>query len=357
MCILKILTIGDLHVNPKNINEVKIFTLELKKILLIENPDVLVFLGDQLDTMSKIDMDSLYTLTKCLEECISVSKNMVILVGNHCRHDNNDFLSDRHGYSAFKFWKNTTIVDNVITKEFQGNDGNYYKFLFVCYVPNNRFMEALSVNNLIFPLKGYTAGFCHHEFTGTDINNLTKSKTDTWPEDAFLMISGHLHTSQIVKKNLIYPGVPFQHSFNDSLLRTISIFEFSEPINGILTQFIERKIELDIPKKFTLKITPEELSIFELPKNSYFKLKVKGDLNIIKQVRKLNHVIELENSGRVKIIEVPDQKLEKNKICNFNKLKLKISFPARVVDKIKNSEDSLVDTYNKLFGTNISKIF
>lgn len=351
MCILKLLAVGDLHVNPKNLHEVKLFTIEITKIILEEEPDILVFLGDQLNTMAKIDMDSLFVLTKCLQECVSISKNVVILVGNHCRHDNNDFLTERHGYTAFKAWDKTTIVDNVVTKEFMGKDGNMYKFLFVCYVPNGRFMEALELHNLKIPLEEYTAGCAHHEFTGTDINLLTKSKTDTWPENAPLLISGHLHSYQNLG-NLMYPGVPFQHSFNDSLLRTVSIFEFSNNVNGVLKTWVERRIELNIPKKFTIVLTPEELINYELPdNNSYIKLKVKGEGNVIKEARKLQHVKDLEKTGKITIIEIPNPKI--NNEMKISKVKTRLSLEKRILKMVKKNGEDVIDIFNELFNCNV----
>ena len=339
---VKILTVGDLHCKSDNINNVVSLTNQLKEILINENPDALVFLGDQLNDHSRIDSDSFSTLTTCLQELLPLTPELIILVGNHCLVNNNLFLSNRHPYNSFKLWPKTTIVDDVITKEINGQ-----KFLFSCYVPNNRFMEALETKNLKIPLEGYTAVFAHHEFTGTDINNITKSKTDTWPDEAPYMISGHLHSYQQPQKNLYYPGVPFQHSFNDSLLRTISTFKFSKE-----EEVIEKRIELDIEKKFTLHLTVEELSKYELPSNCTVKLKVKGEISEIREVRKLKNVVNLEKSGKVKIVEINESKKDKEKVI-LNSFKIKTPFIKRVHKKIRKEEDEIKEIFNDLFDTNL----
>ena len=43
-----------------------------------------------------------------------------ILVGNHDFQNNSQFLTDNHWMTGMKEWKNTVVVDKVVTKEING---------------------------------------------------------------------------------------------------------------------------------------------------------------------------------------------------------------------------------------------
>ena len=114
--------------------------------------EIIVIMGDILDTHEKI-----HTLPFCravnfiLE--LSRLKKTFVLIGNHDRMSNNDFLSDEHPFIGIDDNNdNLSIVDKVLV---------YNDYLFVPYVPPGRFKEALNTINY-----DYDKGNCYFRTPG-----------------------------------------------------------------------------------------------------------------------------------------------------------------------------------------------
>ena len=59
----------------------------------------------------------------------------IVIVGNHDLINNQQFLTQNHWMNAMKQWENVTVCDDVFIEN---------NFLYAPYVPNGRFMEAIS---------------------------------------------------------------------------------------------------------------------------------------------------------------------------------------------------------------------
>jgi hypothetical protein len=78
--------------------------------------------------------------------------------------------------------------------------------VFIPYVPKGRLEEALSGVDM----NGCKCVFAHQEFRGARMNargSFFSPDGDIWPEDAPLVISGHIHGTQQVGRNVYYPGM------------------------------------------------------------------------------------------------------------------------------------------------------
>lgn len=332
---MKFLCIGDPHIKKNNTLEIDLLIAEIKKIILNENPDCVVILGDILDSHEKIDMFCFIRAENFLKELKDLTSHLILICGNHDRPNNNEFLTTRHAFNSFKLWNNITIVDDVYIKEFGGKN-----FVFVPYVPNNRYMEALNTKNITYPFTNISGFFSHQEFKNCSINNLTKSEVDEWPIDAPLNVVGHIHTKERPQSNLYYPGIPLQHSPHDSFDKTVSIVKFEED-NYVIEEF-----ELNIPKKIIVELTPEELLNYNIPSNiSFVKLKIRGSSEVIKEIMKLEHVKNLLKSNKVKISIIDTNSKIKHSLVK----KVKISYRERIFNDIKNQDPELQKIFKKLF--------
>lgn len=329
----KILAIGDPHFQNNNKIETDIMFDSIQNLLNSTNFDFVVVLGDILHSHDKISLEPLDRSIKFLKMIQSLSKKLYIIIGNHDRCNNQDFLTDKHPFNSLKSWEKTIIVDKVIINEING-----VNFCFVPYVPIGRYYEALSTE--IIDYTNICCFFSHQEFSGCKINILTKSNADIWDIDYPMNISGHIHNYEIVQKNIIYTGTPFQHTTSDNIDKSISIFEFEN-----LNYKSHTRYYLDIPKKITLTLTVEEFLDYTPPENSKIKINLKGSLSSIKNVLKLKSIIELIEKYNIKIVIIA------NKINNpiiLDNSYSKSSLEAKIFNKLENNKD-LENIFKEIF--------
>ncbi|AVR53033.1 DNA repair exonuclease [Marseillevirus Shanghai 1] len=112
------------------------------------------------------------------------------------------------------------VVDKAMSKEFKG-----HTFWFCPYVPPGRFEECLNTSGNGW--KKASCIFAHQEFAGCKMGPIVSKEGDVWNSEYPLVISGHIHDTQIVGKNVYYTGSSLQHSFGDSEKKGIWLVEFS----------------------------------------------------------------------------------------------------------------------------------
>lgn len=235
----KIYTIGDPHFKVSNRSDMKIFVEECIASIKQKNPDIIVVMGDVLDRHETIHVHALMDANSFLIDLSKITKTYV-LIGNHDRPNNSNFLTDEHPFTALKHIDNLVIVDNVLVEG---------KYMWVPYVPPGRFFEAIEGVDL----SNITCIFAHQEFRGANMKSIVSSTGDIWPENHPLVISGHIHEYQQIQDNIIYVGTPMQHNFGDTDDCSVSYFEFAND------EYVEERIYLNIPKKRVVKLDHENV--------------------------------------------------------------------------------------------------
>lgn len=255
----KVLVIGDPHFKTDNIEETDILQKECIKICEKQNPDFVVVLGDILDRHETIHVTALCRSVEFLKNLKNLCK-LYVLIGNHDLKNNKQYMSTEHPFSSLKHWgENITIVDKPILNVINDN-----KFIFCPYIPTGRFIEAL---NTIDGWKSSKCIFAHQEFKGSDMSGVVSSIGDVWDLENPDVVSGHIHTYQKPQKNILYPGTPFQHNFNDTNNKTVSML-FFDRIYG----YTEERISLNIPEKITIRVSYDKLSELVIPPNNKVKI-------------------------------------------------------------------------------------
>lgn len=335
---LKCLLIGDPHFKSDNTIETNLMHTQIVQLVYEKNPDMVIIMGDTLHSHETINTICLNRAVFFLQDLQKISKHLVIIIGNHDYINNDQFLSDKHPFNMCKLWEKTTVVDDII--ELQKNKGNYnYKFLFAPYVFVGRFEEALKTKNLDIQNLNYNAVFSHQEYHGSKMNGLSGKTADLWPLGAPVNFSGHEHNREKVQDNLIYIGTPIQHSFSDTFHKTLSLVSFYEENHE------EELIKLNIPRKFIINLTPEELSTYIPPENILsLKIKVHGNTDLINKIFKLKNVKKMLNDEKIKIqiidtgfdnkIKNDDENRVKTQISFLDRLKLEISKKSKEVQEI-----------------------
>jgi DNA repair exonuclease SbcCD nuclease subunit len=345
---MKIFVIGDPHFKSKNSLETTEMSNKIYHHILDTNPDFIVVLGDVLDTHETIHVGPFCRATEFLFRLSSMSKHLYILIGNHDRINNNVFLTPESAFNACKSWKNTTVVDKVVTTKYEDKE-----FLFVPYVPTGRLMEAFGTENITEEnINQYSIVFAHQEFKGCSMNMITSNSGDEWKPEFPLCISGHIHDFQELHHNMIYPGTPLQHAFGDSPNKAVMILEdFEESSLG----WKYTRIKLGLPKKLIVHINAEELIDYVLPENSFVKLVVTGESDKMKEVLKLEKVKELLSNERIKL-SIQEYKKKKTDIDIGATLLSEVMatkfvpFQERLVKVLSGEKQEIKDCFSKLFG-------
>ena len=122
---VKILFIGDPHIQVNNIPEVEIFMERLINLATKREPDLIIIAGDLLHTHERLHTLALNKAYEMVNDMRLIAKTYV-LVGNHDYIQNQQFLTQNHWMTGLKEWKNTVIVDTVLSETIRGE-----KFIFV----------------------------------------------------------------------------------------------------------------------------------------------------------------------------------------------------------------------------------
>jgi len=330
---VKVLTIGDVHIKVNNIPESLDMIERLVKLAKEKKPDFIVCLGDVLDRHSMIHVQCLMTAEKMTQKLSEIAP-FFLIVGNHDRPNNSNFLTDEHPFNAMKRWENVTIVDNVI--EYKIKD---HRFIMAAYVPPSRFDEAL--NTIDKPYENVTCYFGHQEILGAKMGAIVSQCGDKWPLENNLLVCGHVHDYDHLQPNMIYTGTPVQHSFSDRSDKTISYFTFTSDNTGG-PKWSQERIDLGMIKKITIYLTPEQVVNYIVPEDKIVKLVVKGDESEIKTVAKLDKIQQLKKQG-VKVVFKTIQNAE----VSTTTLP-KMSYKDRFLSEIKKDLNA-ISWFNKLF--------
>ena len=313
----KILAIGDLHFKTSNIPEVELF---IEKILDLANklkPDIIVVLGDILDTHEKIHAIPLNKATYFFESIKKIAYT-IILVGNHDMYNNQQFLSENHWMNSFKKWDNISIIDKTV--EYKHNN---QLFVFTPYVYPGRFIEAL---NTVENWKDARCIFAHQEFRGCKMGAITSLEGDVWDLSYPLVISGHIHSKDKLQDNIYYTGSAMQHAFGESDKNVVVDITFTD------SDFIYNEIDLNLPRKKTIYKSLKTIHEFS-PEISQDKImiSIEGNYEEFKSFKKSRKYKELCESG-VKIK------------FNQNKLSANSGEPVKTSSNFKEILQSLVYT-------------
>jgi len=289
----QILFIGDPHIKMDNSEAIECVLLDLIKIILDRKPILVVILGDILHTHDKINVSPLVRAINFLERLREVSPHLVILIGNHDRPNNADFLTDNHPFTALKSWSKTTIVDVPTILEIED-----FRFLAVPYVYPGRLLEAFETIGLNYEtLDQFSAIFLHQEILGCQMGPIISEIGDPWPNTAPIAFSGHIHDFNILQDNFIYVGTPIQHNFGDSTDKAVMLATFSNKTGKYISY---ERIKLNVLSKVQIRLTVEELLTFIPPERTQLKITILGDPVEIRRVLNLEHIKLLLNKPGIK---------------------------------------------------------
>lgn len=267
---MKILCIGDLHIQKRNVVMFKCFVDELMGFLDAASPavDMVVFLGDTLHTMNVVHTQCMNLAIGMLDRVLAHRSNVhvKVLVGNHDYIGPNEKLTSNHWLFAIaNRHARLAVIDRVVVDADHG-------FVYMPYVPMNEFW------NCIAPFfatesqchKGIQYVFCHQEFMnvqyefggvtsvdGDSLDDMEQELAVSCDDGGVLrIVSGHIHKKQWLKAQhgkivVYYTGTPYQTRFNEAPDKTIAVLDTR---TGKISEF-----ELDVPKMMTVHKHVDEI--------------------------------------------------------------------------------------------------
>ncbi len=362
--LFSVLVIGDPHFKVGNITDTDKLLVQIMKLVKKRKPDMVVCLGDVLDRHADIHVSPLTRAIDFLYQIQNCSQ-LFVLIGNHDRMNNSDFLSPIHPFTALKYWDSTRIVDTVVDVEISGRH-----FMFLPYVPPQKFDEAfkkhisglgdakkymdeegnISDESLDNYLKDVTCIFAHQEFLNAKMGAKLSEEGDVWSETRPLVISGHIHEYDQLQSNIIYVGTPFCHNFGEKDDKRVSYYEFvtlseNEKIynykgdgsliyNNKNIRVYEERIDLGIPKKIMLHMNCKQLMRYDPPKGQILKIVVTGTADEIKAINRLERIKKWDD---VKIVykTIPSEMSNPEQLQEINREK----YIDRLYSRVKDNTD------------------
>jgi len=329
------LAIGDPHFQTSNIEQTDQFIRKVNQLVEELDPTFVVILGDLLHTHEKVHITPFNKATKLITS-LAEKVPVFLIIGNHDLINHSQFLTTNHAFNAFKKIDNVTVCDRVKIKSFGD-----CKFVFCPYVPPERFEEALDT----VQQKGYTwtdatCIFAHQEFYGCSFNPVTKSTSgDIYPEEYPFVISGHIHDSQQLQKNIYYTGSSMQHAFGESANKTVAFVVFEKEQEPKIT-----RVKLGLKKKKLVYMNLKDVQEQFKPDPRYeIKLVISGDPQDFKVFRKsLFYKNVLQKQG-IKVAFTSDQ----NKDYLSQKNLIKKNVMDILHDIVKDNQD-LYSEYKQL---------
>lgn len=208
--------IGDPHLRINKFSLATQFLTWINKFIEEQKPDLVVNLGDALDTHAVIRSEAINELMSHIYYVVDLGIPYVYIKGNHDQYSPKD--SKYHALLPFKNRiANLHIVDA---------SQDLFGMTFVPYLANGN----------DFPKKTQPICFAHQTFLGADygpINALEGVDANTISAD--IIISGHIHKKHNLGK-VVYVGSPYSQDASDvNQIKGISIFD-SDTFEWVFTQ-------------------------------------------------------------------------------------------------------------------------
>lgn len=250
------LVVGDPHLKENLLFESRELVRKIVEHARENPPRFIVILGDVLDRHNIYEAFAFDLMNTFLRDLYQIAKTFV-LVGNHDRVNNSDFLSGVSPFSPMHEWDQTRIriADKPISETIDGEE-----YIFAPYVPEGRFIESL---NLHLPhWQKARAIFAHNTVKGARVakretGDVIANNIDEWRLDYPQLIAGHLHEGHEFN-NILYVGTPKQQNDSESEDKGIFRMKFSP-------QFTYVKIPLHFPPKRKIEISADILESFQIP--------------------------------------------------------------------------------------------
>jgi DNA repair exonuclease SbcCD nuclease subunit len=211
----RILFIGDPHIRHTHLSEGIALLKWVESVAEEKKPDLIVNLGDTLDTHSIIRSEVLSTVNDHVDRVRDLKIPMVMVLGNHDMHKPNS--SRYHALEVFKGRRDLLVADTIMVV-----DGITY----IPYLPDPSSWPRIATDIAV----------THNTFIGADYGfRLADQGIPVDQVRCDLVVSGHIHKHQTIQ-SVLYPGTPMSTGASDAnQVKGLTIID----TNSLDREFIE----------------------------------------------------------------------------------------------------------------------
>lgn len=203
---MRVMFLGDPHLRINKFSLATQFLTWVNKFIEEQKPDLVVNLGDSLDTHAVIRSEAINELMSHIYRVIDLGIPYVYVTGNH------DYYSPKDSkYHALLPFKNRIANLHVVDVP-----QDLFGMTFVPYLANGN----------DFPKKTQPICIAHQTFLGADYGPVNALEgVDAESIEAEIIISGHIHKKHNLGK-VVYVGSPYSQDASDvNQIKGISIFD------------------------------------------------------------------------------------------------------------------------------------
>lgn len=203
---MKVMFLGDPHLRVNKFSLATQFLTWINKFITEQKPDVVVNLGDALDTHAVLRSEALNELMSHIYHVVDQGIPYVYLVGNHDMYTPKD--SKYHALLPFKGRINNLFVVD--------KPQDLFGMTFVPFLADAK----------DFPTKTQPICVAHQTFLGADYGPINANEgVDANTISADIIISGHIHKKHNLGK-VVYVGSPYSQDASDAnQIKGISLFD------------------------------------------------------------------------------------------------------------------------------------
>ena len=319
---MKILFIGDPHLRIHKFTLAVQFLAWLNGLIKEQKPDLVVNLGDSLDTHAVIRSEVLSELMAHIYYVLGLGIPYVYLRGNHDQFSPKD--GKYHAMLAFK----GRIANLHIVDEPQDLFG-------MTFVP-------FLVDGTTFPKKTQSICVAHQTFLGADYGPVNAEEgVDAATVSADIIIAGHIHKKHSVGK-VVYVGSPYSQDASDiNQLKGISVFD------TLTLQFTFHQSPFPVWRSFKWEVGAGELTVDELHRRLKEQLEGTTDHWVIELTGPKAEVVGYINTSRYR------------KLVKGYSVRLKTSFTDKQKQRVSigsTSMEQIVSEFvHKVYSGNLDK--
>lgn len=277
---MKILLLGDPHLKISRFNLSVQLLHWFNKIVEEVKPDLVVNLGDTMDTHSILRSELMCEFKRHAEECVKICP-YIYVIGNHDCYRPND--SKYHALQSFSI-PGMTVIDK---------QTDLHGITFVPYIHD--FKQ--------FPMETRPICIAHQTFVGADYGYYRPDVgVDADKTSAEIIISGHVHKRQNFGK-VYYPGTPAAHDLNDlDQVKGIDLFDTETyDFTFIPSPFpVYRSLTYNISTDFSIEDLHRDLKS-SVNSEDYWVIKVKGPKDEITQYASSKKWLSLHRALNIRL--------------------------------------------------------
>lgn len=281
---MKLLCVGDIHCKASNLPAFRELMRRVRLLALSQHVDAVWLSGDVFDRHAEVHV-------ACVEAAQSAVTSLAEVcpvwasVGNHDCATNAEPIGSPHALMVLRGIQGLTIIDK---------GTQIGSVVLAPYRPPGELISHL--DDVVPGWRACRVVMCHQEMRGVKVGPIASERGDNWDATLPLAVCGHIHDRQWLAPNVYYVGTPMNHTFGETLDKTVSILN--------LEDMSIQEISLGLPRKLTIDVSVDSILDLKLPDEDQARVRVSGPSASLLGAKKDKKVAKLLSSA-VQVLWIP----------------------------------------------------